>query len=377
MSSLYLHIPFCINKCPYCDFFSQVGTPQQLDDYVDLLLLNIPVLKTSYPQHQPFTTIYFGGGTPSLLPARQIDRILNEIENHFGIQENAEITLEANPGTVSQQQLSDFRKTGVNRLSIGVQSLNDDNLKILGRQHDAQQAYNSVDMSRQAGFDNLSLDLIFALPQQSLSDLESELSNLLRLNSEHISIYGLSFEDGTEFERLKQIGSLSESSEELYTDQYRLIDDRLAAAGYEHYEISNFAKPDLRCQHNQNYWKRDSCLAVGIGAHGFSTEAWGRRWYIEPSLDNYKNNLVQGNNPATTLETFDRHQAMQEYFYLGLRTSDGINRKTFEKHFNCQAETVFSDAFKQISSALKSDQQRWYFDLESWLIYDHLISAFL
>lgn len=377
MSSLYLHIPFCINKCPYCDFFSQVGTPQQLDDYTDLLLLNIRVLKQKYSQHPQFSTIYFGGGTPSLLPATQIDQILNEVEKHFGIQEDAEITLEANPGTVNQQQLCDFRKAGVNRLSIGIQSLDDNNLKVLGRQHNSQQARNSVNMSRQAGFDNLSLDLIFALPQQSISDLETELSSLLALTPEHISIYGLSFEDGTEFDRLKQIGMLTECPEELYTDQYRLIDERLAACGYEHYEISNFAKPDQRCQHNQNYWKRESCLAIGIGAHGFSNHEWGQRWYIEPSIEHYKDNLINGNNPATTLETFDRHQAMQEYFYLGLRTSDGINRHTFEQRFKCQAEAVFSQAFAQTSSFLKSDQQRWYFDLESWLIYDHLISAFL
>lgn len=377
MSSLYLHIPFCINKCPYCDFFSKVGSPQQLNEYVDLLLRNIGILKQNYSQHPQLSTIYFGGGTPSLLSARHVDRILNEVEKQFGIQKNAEITLEANPGTINQQQLCDFRKAGLNRLSIGLQSLNDNNLKMLGRQHNSQQARNSVSMSRQAGFDNLSLDLIFALPQQTLSDLETELSTLLRLNPEHISIYGLSFEEGTEFERLMKTGKLHECSEELYTDQYRLIDEQLLAAGYEHYEISNFARPDRRCNHNQNYWKRESCLAVGIGAHGFSDLNWGERWYIEPSIERYKDNLAQGNNPATTLETFNRYQAMQEFFYLGLRTSDGIDRHTFEQRFKCQAETTFAKAFAQTASFLKSDEQRWYFDLESWLIYDHLISAFL
>lgn len=376
MSSLYLHIPFCTHKCPYCDFFSQVRNQQQLNEYVDLLLTNISVLKNKYPQQSPLLTIYFGGGTPSLLSACQVKQILEQIENNFGIDTTAEITLEVNPGTVQQQQLNDYHNAGINRLSIGIQSLNDINLQRLGRQHNSQQAVASVVMARQAGFDNLSLDLMFALPRQTFGELEKELLWLLDLDPEHISIYGLTFEQGTPFEQLKKSGKLDECKEDLYADQYRLIHKKLTSAAYDHYEISNFAKAGRRCHHNQNYWHRKTCLAVGSGAHGFCTEGWGNRWHINPSLEDYKTNILRQEDPSETIETFNHYQAMQEYIYLGLRTCDGINLDHFNHQFETSAEQIFAPAVRQISPSLQSDNQRWYFNFESWLIYDHLISAF-
>lgn len=377
MSSLYLHIPFCAGKCPYCDFFSQPGDEAQLARYTDLLIHNIDVLQQTYPQHDAFSTIYFGGGTPSLLNTAQVDRILAEIDRTFGIRANAEITLEANPGTIAQRQLDGYRRTGINRLSLGLQSLSDDNLKMLGRRHDSRQACDCVTMARRAGFDNLSLDLMFALPGQSVADLQDELTRLLALHPEHISIYGLTYEEGTEFERLRRQGVLTECSEELYAEQYHQIHERLTAAGFDHYEISNFARPGRACRHNQTYWQRKTCLAVGAGAHGFDAEGWGRRWYIPPDLERYRAQLNKSLCPALTLETFDRQQAMQESCYLALRTSAGVFLPDFEETFGCRAEEVFATAFAQAGPFLNSEGQRVFFGPDGWLLYDHLISAFL
>ena len=377
MSSLYLHIPFCASKCHYCDFYSRVGSPEQIDHYVDLLLQDIQILRQNHPQHTPFETIYFGGGTPSLLSATHIEQLLDKTNLTFGIDNNAEITLEANPGTVQQQQLRDYHKAGLNRLSLGIQSFDDNYLKLLGRRHSSEQARQCVDFARLAGFENLSLDLIFALPQQTLTDLEGELHHLLKLTPEHISIYGLTYEEGTEFERKRINGELQPCTDDLYVEQYRLIHEKLKSTGYEHYEISNFAKPGQRCQHNQRYWSRQSCMAAGIGAHGFTNTQWGERWHIPHSIDNYEKALLSGCSPAQILELFDQQQAMQEFFYLGLRTKDGVSRDDFERTFNCSPETFFSDTFDQLATQLHNDGKRWFFDIEAWLLYDHLISSFL
>ena len=377
MSSLYLHIPFCSNKCPYCDFFSQVGSQKQLDEYVELLNLDIRILQQKFPHNSPLETIFFGGGTPSLLSAEQIGSLLKNIKGTFDIDKNAEITLEANPGTVDLDQLRGYRQVGVNRLSLGIQSLNDKHLQLLGRIHTADQAQDSVIAARAAGFSNLSLDLMFALPDQDLSSLEEELSLLLELSPEHISLYGLSFEEGTEFAVRRQRGELTACGESLYADQYRLLHERMNAAGFEHYEISNFARPGYRCRHNQVYWRRQTCLALGCGAHSFVADGWGERWHVPPDLPAYRRKLQNGQNAYGLLESFDRQAAMAETVYLTLRTADGLSRKRFRQQFGSFPEELFPDAFRCQAERLKLLDDSWRFDLQGWLLYDHLISAFL
>ncbi|MFK5927039.1 MAG: radical SAM family heme chaperone HemW [Desulfuromusa sp.] len=377
MSSLYLHIPFCSRKCPYCDFFSQVGSQQQIDDYVELLNLNIKILHQRNLLSSPFKTIFFGGGTPSLLSIKQLEKILKSIHQSFGIDRDAEVTLEANPGTITQEQLQGYRQAGINRLSLGIQSLNDQNLQLLGRIHSAKQAQESIIAARSAGFDNLSLDLMFALPNQNLSALEKEISALLNFNSEHISLYGLSFEEGTEFSLRQQSGALKSCEESLYADQYLLLHEKLNVAGYEHYEISNFAQPGLRCHHNQIYWQRRRCLAVGAGSHSFIDDDWGERWHIPTDMKHYKESLLQGQDPAALLEKFDRQGAMREFVYLALRTSDGINLQMFEQTFGLRFEQAFSAAFHKTNQSLRLTHNHYSFDPNDWLLYDHLISNFL
>ena len=379
MSSLYLHIPFCSSKCPYCDFYSQVGSQQQIAEYVELLNLNLKILKQKNSSFQPFETIFFGGGTPSLLSVSQIESLLNSIQQIFGIETGAEITLEANPGTVTLEQLQGYRQAGINRLSLGIQSLNDQNLRRLGRIHNANQARESIIAARTAGFNNLSLDLMFALPDQDLASLEQEISALLNFSPEHISLYGLSFEEGTEFYAQLQTGKLISCEENLYAEQYLLLHQRLVSAGYEHYEISNFAQPGNRCGHNQIYWQRESCLAVGTGAHSFIEKGWGERWHVPADLNHYRESLSHGKDPAELLERYDHRGAMKEYIYLALRTSNGVDLQEFERKFNRHLKEVFTAALNKTGHYLDSHSRPncYCFDLNGWLLYDHLISHFL
>ena len=270
-----------------------------------------------------------------------------------------------------------YRHAGVNRLSLGTQSLNDKNLQALGRIHTAAQARDSVAAARQAGFGNLSLDLIFALPGQTLPAMEREIKDLLELEPEHISLYGLSFEEGTEFFRRLTRGELEACDENLYAEQYKLIHRELSRAGFEHYEISNFARPGFRCRHNQIYWQRRNCLAIGCGAHGFIEKNWGERWHIPGALTQYRTALQQGNNPAEQLEVFDRIGAMKEFIYLALRTKDGLATADFQRRFGERPEKNFSLAFAKTSRDLHQDDGRWHFGPEAWLLYDHLITHFL
>ena len=379
MSSLYLHIPFCSQKCPYCDFFSQVGSQQQINEYVELLNLNLQILKQKETISTPFRTIFFGGGTPSLLSVKQIENILNSIEKTFGIESDAEITLEANPGTVTFEQLQGYRQAGINRLSLGIQSLNDQKLQLLGRIHSANQARESIIAARSAGFENLSLDLMFALPGQDLPLLEKDISALLEFSPEHISLYGLSFEEGTEFYTQLHSGRLTACEENLYAEQYQLLHERLIASGYDHYEISNFARSGQRCRHNQVYWQRESCLAIGAGAHSFIDKGWGERRNIPPNLKRYRETLLQGKDPAEMLERYDHWGAMKEYVYLALRTSNGVTLRAFDQQFNGDFPQVFSSALNKTSNYLisHSNPDRYSLNLEGWLLYDHLISHFL
>ncbi len=377
MSSIYLHIPYCAQKCPYCDFYSLAGSRDELADYVRLLKQNISLLGREAHGQAPLATIFFGGGTPSLLDPGQLSDLLAHLDATLGMADQAEITLEANPGTVSSEKLRDYRQAGLNRLSLGIQSLDDRNLKRLGRIHSSRQAVDALRNARQAGFDNISLDLMFALPGQTLEQCAAEVQGLVALEPEHISLYGLSIEPDTPFAEQLARGELRPCGDNLYTAQYRRIDALLADAGYEHYEISNFARPGRRCRHNQVYWQRRSCLAVGCGAHGYLDRNWGERWHIPADLKAYRDAIRQRRNPAVRLETFTCESAMSEYCYLALRTRDGLDLETFRNRFHRDAESYFAAALSQCRGYLEKKGANLHFNLDGWLIYDTLISHFL
>ena len=376
MSSLYLHLPFCRSKCPYCDFYSQVGSAEQLNEYVDLLILDMQVLAEVRPLTGSLQTIFFGGGTPSLLTVEQVDRLLQQSDRLFRIDTNCEISLEANPGTVDEGRLRGYRSAGINRLSLGVQSLCDHQLQLLGRGHTVADVRDSVALAQDVGFANMNLDLMFARPELTCEQLQGELDDLLALRPQHISLYGLSYESGTRFAELRTRRELVEASDEEYAEQYGLIHDRLVEAGFEHYEVSNFALPGFRCRHNQVYWRREACLSVGCGGHSFVATGWGERWAVPAVLNRYRRCLIDHRDPAQRLETFDRQGAMVETLYLALRTSDGVDCRLFAETFGGFPEELFPEAFQRLDNHLCRADNRWFFKPSSWLIYDHLISAF-
>ncbi|MGE4343203.1 MAG: radical SAM family heme chaperone HemW [Geoalkalibacter sp.] len=375
MSGLYIHIPFCLRKCPYCDFFSAEDAIPA--DYSRLLCRHLELVASHQPQRNAFQTIFFGGGTPSLMPPARVAEVLDRAADLFGIDAGAEISLEANPGTLTLDDLRGFRAAGINRLSLGVQSLNDASLKCLGRIHDARQARSASTLARRAGFDNLGLDLMFALPGTTLAALEAEITAFVELESDHLSCYGLTVEEGTSFHRKFSRGHLPLPDENDYAAAFELLHARLTARGFSHYEISNYARPGFECRHNLRYWQRRDYLGIGPGAHSFYAVGWGERWSVPGDLERYRSRLQQGADAAERIETFDRRGAMAETLYLGLRTAEGVNARLFQERFGDSIDSLFPEAIQRCGSCLQQDGDRLHFTLQGWLLYDHLISLFL
>ena len=371
MTGLYLHIPFCLRKCPYCDFFSVPHHGTAVAKYVQWLSADL--LQATDRWSGPISTLFFGGGTPSLLTPNEVAELLSQVDDRFGFAADAEISLEANPGTLDVEKLTGYRQAGVNRLSIGLQSLDDERLARLGRLHDTATGLQAVHDARVAGFDNISCDLMFAVPGQTVKDLAADLDRLLDITPEHIAVYGLTVEAGTPFAEQQTRGELSLPDEDAYIAAYRLLHDRLNMAGYEHYEISNFARSGKRCRHNQLYWQRQPVLGLGAGAHSFQAEQWGCRLAIPNDLPAYQADLQAGRDPSRLIETFDRQGAMIETIYLGLRTADGVDDHAFADRFGCSVEVAFPQAIERCQPQLQKVGGHWRFDLEGWLLYDTLL----
>jgi oxygen-independent coproporphyrinogen-3 oxidase len=376
MPGLYLHIPFCRRKCPYCDFFSVAEDSPFLGNYPDLLRQHLE-WAASHGWQGAVDTVYFGGGTPSLIAPAAVGSLLDTLARDFGLANQAEITLEANPGTVTAAGLAGYRAAGINRLSLGLQSLDPRQLATLGRLHGREEGLQAVRWARRAGFANLSLDLIFALPRQSLDDLESELNGYLDLAPEHLSCYGLNAEPDTPFHLQVEAGELSLPDGDCYAEAFLLVDETLAAAGYQHYEIANYARRGQACRHNLGYWQRRPYLGVGAGAHSFRAEGWGERWSVPEDLPRYQQRLRDGQEPAQQIEAFDRSGAMRETLYLGLRTRAGVSDEDFSASFGCGVAAAFPAAVNRLRSWLTKEAGSWQLSLPGWLLYDRLIQEFL
>jgi len=339
-TSLYLHIPFCRRKCSYCDFTSFEQPEIPIDRYVELLLKELRLrLRSLEPQVVP--TLYFGGGTPSLLSPTQICCLLDAVRNHFSVEPSAEITLEANPGTVTQASLQRYLAAGVNRLSIGIQSLEDRQLEMLGRIHSAAEARTAFTSARTAGFSNISIDLMHGLPGQTLAAWQGTLEETVAMEPEHISVYGLSVEAGTPFAKMAEQGELHLPEEELAAAMLELTAEYLRSAGYDHYEISNFARPGFRSRHNQVYWQRGNYLGFGAGAHSFlNVPAYGQRWENPSTLAEYAAAVSNENLPDRGVALTEK-EAMAEFMFLGLRLLEGVDKEEFVRQFGMELEEAF------------------------------------
>lgn len=330
MSGIYIHIPFCERKCVYCDFYSIENT-DQIDLFVNSILREIQIFKgeSEFIKGTCFDTIYFGGGTPSLLKVSQFERILNALYENFSISENPEITIEANPGTVDKEKLSEFKLVGINRLSLGVQSFFDDDLKFLGRIHTSKDAIRCVEFAFESGFENVNVDLIFGLPGQDLERWKKNLFTTINLQVPHISAYNLIVEKGTALYELVRNGKVKLPSDDEQAGLYETTMELLESAGYIHYEVSNYARSGFECKHNLKYWGHENYIGFGPSAHSF----WdNKRWWNVANLGKYINAIIQGKLPIASFEILSDEKMIEEFIYLGLR-STGINLKKFKEKF--------------------------------------------
>ena len=346
---LYIHIPYCIHKCGYCDFNSHPIKQDEMDHYIDALVVEMRHYAKIYTNTNIIKTIFLGGGTPTTLNPFQLERILKECVNEFTIASNAEITIEANPATVGIELMKSIRTMGYNRISIGVQSFDKAELKLLDRAHGPKEIHSTVDCARKAGFDNLSLDLMFALPNQSLSSWENNLNKALEKNPEHLSTYNLTIEQGTAFSKLQSNGKLIMPDDDHQLELYKKTIERLTKKGFHHYEISNFAHRGKECKHNITYWENKNTLGLGAGASSYMN---GTRFKNINLPAHYIRQVKEKKIAVEHSETLELRQAMGETIMLGLRLLQGISIHQFEKRF----QISFINLFRNIISALKEKE---------------------
>jgi oxygen-independent coproporphyrinogen-3 oxidase len=367
--SLYLHIPFCTHRCAYCDFNTYAGQEELIPAYVDALIREINFvgnqLRTTRPSDDqtPVHTVFFGGGTPSLLSPQQVESILGSLRDNFRLTEDVEITIEANPGTITYEDLAELRQMGINRISYGVQSANTEELQMLERVHDFFDVIEAVASARKAGFENLNLDLIYGLPEQTLQTWQTTVKRILDLHPEHISAYALTLEHGTPFGRWASKGLLPLPNPDLAADMYEWLSQTLEASGYGQYEISNWAlvKDDspssFQCRHNLQYWRGLPYLAFGAGAHGYAN---GYRYSnvlrIKTYIDRITHYPITNYEFPLTPATVNHHRQtlqddMSEFMMTGLRlTQEGISQQEFQARFGRSISEVYG---KEIDELLK------------------------
>ncbi|MFW5972679.1 MAG: radical SAM family heme chaperone HemW [Bacteroidota bacterium] len=325
MAGLYLHIPFCRQRCTYCDFYF-VTTQRSHAGFIAATKREIEHYAHHYAAREPISTIYFGGGTPSQLLPEEWFELLDALYLAFDTSTLQEVTAEVNPGDVDLDYLRELRHLGINRLSIGIQSFFEDDLKALNRSHSAHEAEEILALAGTAGFENYSIDLIFGIPEQPFEYWGANLEKADRFGVPHISTYGLTIEEGTPLEKEVRRGLVNPASDESMSDLYRFTMDYLRGRGYEHYEISSFARPGMRSQHNESYWNHSNYLGFGPSAHSFWWKGLpAHRWSNLRNLPRYEAILMQGHLPLEDRETLSLDRLTNEYIMLRLRTSDGID----------------------------------------------------
>ena len=327
MPGLYLHIPFCKKRCLYCAFYSTTLHSLQ-GKYVDALCNELQQ-RRSYIKEESISTIYFGGGTPSLLTGEQISKILTTIRSNYAIVPDAEITIECNPDDITPPYLAMLKANGFNRISMGVQSLDNNQLQRLGRRHTAQKAKKAFALARAAGFNNISIDLMFALPGSTTAEWQHTLQSAIALQPEHISAYNLTYEDGTPLSRALQAGEITEATEEENLRQFNTLITELKKAGYRHYEISNFALPGRESRHNSSYWNDTPYLGCGAGAHSYNGTARG--WNVS-DINKYIKGINNG-EPVFEIEELTLQERYNDTVLTRLRTADGLPTEWVKERF--------------------------------------------
>ena len=337
---IYIHIPFCKKKCEYCDFKSYAGKEKLIDDYIKCLKYELKEVgdgnKLDYENNLDklaiIKTIYIGGGTPSLIDSRYINEILEIVKQNYKLDDDLEITIEVNPGTVSEEKLEQYKKSGINRLSIGLQSTHDRLLKKIGRIHSYDDFFNTFKLARKVGFQNINVDLMLGLPEQSIEDLKLSIEEIIKLNPEHISVYSLIIEEGTPFYKKLEANELELPKDEVERKMYWSVKKELEKSGYIHYEISNFAKKGYESKHNLACWNQEEYIGFGIAAHSYTNNVrYSNIDDIEQYIKNFETNKEIDN--FVFHEKQNKESKMKEFMMLGLRKINGISIQEFKNRF--------------------------------------------
>ena len=330
---IYVHIPFCKQKCYYCDFISYANKEEKTKEYVKCIQKEIEIESKKYSKDEyEITTIYLGGGTPSYISALYIENIINVIKLNYNIKDNAEITIEINPGTVNEEKILIYEKIGINRVSIGLQTTNDKLLKQIGRIHTYEEFLNCYKLVSKSKIDNINVDLMLALPNQTIEDLEESLQKVINLKPNHISLYSLILEEGTKLEKMVSENIVKLPEEDMEREMYWKTKRILEKNGYNHYEISNFAKEGYKSKHNMNCWSQKEYLGFGVAAHSYVNR---KRYCNINNIEEYVSNIKKGKieNNRTVCEIQNKIDEQKEFMMLGLRKIDGIDIQKFKNKF--------------------------------------------
>jgi len=378
---VYVHIPFCVRKCAYCDFASEgldeSGGLSVARRYVDALGIETDMRAMSAEFHgAPVETIYFGGGTPTILPAEWVAEVLGRLRNRFAVDDGAEVTIEANPGTVDEGEIAALLAAGVNRLSLGVQSFSDETLRTLGRVHTAEDAREAIAAARRAGCVNISLDLMYGVPGQSLDEWRESLAAAVGCGVEHVSAYALAVESGTALEARIGRGELVPPDDDLAADMYGAARDILGEAGFEHYEISNFARPGLACRHTRRYWADDEYLGLGASAHSFRG---GVRWNNTADLRVYTEWLERGRLPVVRAEALSVRGRVGEMLMVGLRRAEGVSEEEVRRRCGVGPWEVFEEGIRRLcgEGLLIAESGRLWIPRERWMVSNEVLMEFV
>ncbi len=368
---IYVHIPFCEKKCFYCDFYS-IENHSQRSEFIHSLIKEIELFSRTQPRRYKADTIFFGGGTPSLLSPAEIGSILDALIGHFDICADSELTLECNPGTISRESLSGYRHLGINRLSFGIQSFFDDELKFLSRIHDSKQAVEAIAIARESGFVNLNIDVMYGLPDQTRDRVLTNLNRTVELSPEHISAYNLIVEQGTPLFSSVASGKTKLPDESAQADMYELTMAFLDENGYGHYEISNYSRPGRQCKHNLKYWNSNDYVSFGPSAHSFLNNT---RWWNASSLSNYISELAVGNRPISATEDLSSDQLFEEFVMLQLRQGT-FDTKMFGEKFGYNLDSDFVSELTTSGYAEKAGEII-YLKEKGFLVNDEIVGRIL
>ncbi len=367
---IYIHVPFCIRKCNYCDFCSFAdGKRSSFEQYTDELCRRIRDFSSKQKAKMTVDTVYFGGGTPTLLPIDCFERLMGCLRDCFDIEPDSEITVECNPASINKSGLFSIRSLGINRISIGLQSANDKELKLLGRLHSFSDFYECFDDARAVGFDNISADLMYGIPEQTVDSFENSIRELIKLSPEHISAYGLKIEEGTAFARNKDKLVLPNEDEEY--EMYCICNEILKANGYHRYEISNFARRGRESRHNLRYWHLEDYVGFGVAAYScFDGERFGNSRNMTAFLD--------GKDISCEKSAISDRERLNEYVMLGLRLEEGIDPLEYEKKFGGNFKTDFPETDKFISAGfMKEERGRISFTTKGFFVSNAILSDML